>query len=116
MSVFAFSNAAIFSLHKLSRQIYIEAGLRCRLSGKVNILRLLKFASISSIKSIRYFYIAFLKELSLQQLQALMVYGIDLPGKFVKQLDKHIVPWFSRRVKAMTVCLFNFIDKLWPAS
>jgi len=81
MTTLTFNESAIFSLHKLAKEVYWKTGLRCRLSNRINLLRLLKFASHCKQVCIQSWYLSFLKQLTLDQLKLLTKYGIQLPQK-----------------------------------
>ena len=90
-----FSNHALFNLHRLSQQVYLQTGQRWRLTGAVNLLRLIKFASVSRNKAIHSQFITFLKELSQQQLKMLLELGIALPKRLIKQTASGFKAIFS---------------------
>ena len=91
MTTLTLNDPAIFSLHQLNKHVYWQTGFRCRLTNRVNLLRLLKFASYCKQKVIQRWYQAFLKHLSMKQLKLLLSYGIQLPQKIVQLLtsNKH---------------------------
>jgi hypothetical protein len=86
MTALTLNDPAIFSLHQLTKHVYWETGFRCRLSNKVNLLKLLKFASYCKQGIIQRWYQSFLKQLSMQQLKLLIGYGIRLPKTLIKAL------------------------------
>ncbi len=83
MTALTLNDPAIFSLHQLTKHVYWQTGFRCRLSHKANVLRLLKFASYCRQGIIRRWYQAFLKQLTLKQLNLLARYGIRLPKALI---------------------------------
>lgn len=112
MTTLTFNESAIFSLHKLAKEVYWKTGLRCRLSNRINLLRLLKFASHCKQSCIRGWYLSFLKQLSIDQLKLLKKYGVLLPRKLY-----HLINDAQKKTTFTSVCsdivkpLFAFIKR-----
>jgi len=112
MTTLTFNEGAIFSLHKLAKEVYWKTGLRCRLSNRINLLRLLKFASHCQQACIRSWYLAFLKQLSIDQLRLLTQYGIQLPKKLY-----HFITASKSKKTLLSICadfiaqVFTFLNK-----